>query len=232
VPIDDELGARLAAYLDGEADDADRRAIEEAVERDPAARQALDEMRAARDLLCEYDTHTDVSTARASEPPDLVGTPVDHFLIECPLGCGGMGQVYRALDTSLNRPVAVKVISPRLTGDAKVVDRFVREARLQSQIDHPHVAHVYFVGQHEGHRYFAMEYLPGGSLEDRLRRDGSLEPDEAIGVVLEVADILRSVRRSGVVHRDLKPSNIMFTADGSIKLTDFGIARPDDDEGT
>jgi len=143
-----------------------------------------------------------------------------------------MGEVYRALDTSLNRPVAIKIISAKGAAASRLMERFVREARLQAGIEHPRVGHVYFVGSLDECRYFAMEYLPGGSLEDRLAREGTPDPEEAIDIVIQVADILNSCRRHGIVHRDLKPSNIMFTADGKLKLTDFGIARPEGDEAT
>lgn len=233
MPIDDELGARLSAYLDGEADETERRAVEEIVAGDPDAAQALDDMRQARALLRRYDTETiTTETGAAAAMPDLSGTEVDHFILERRIGQGGMGEVYRALDTSLNRAVAIKAISPRVSGSSKLVDRFVREARLQARIEHPRVAHVYFVGSFDDRRYFAMEYLPGGSLEDRLRREGMLNPEEAIEIVIQVADILNSCRRHGIVHRDLKPSNVMFTAESKLKLTDFGIARPEGDEAT
>ena len=230
--IDEQLGARLAAYLDGEADEAEQGAVEAIIAADPEARGALDEMRAARDLIRRYDTRTDATTADTSLVPLLAGVHVDHFLVEERIGIGGMGEVYRAVDTSLGRPVAIKVISPRVAADPHLVQRFVREARLQARIDHPHVAHVYHVGRHERRHYFVLEYLPGGSLQDRLREVGRLDPEEAVEVILEVADILKSCRRLGIVHRDLKPSNIMFTGDGSIKLTDFGIAKPTGEDAT
>jgi hypothetical protein len=233
VTLDDQTGARLAAYLDGEADEAERRAVERLISEDPELRRALEQMRGARALLQRYATETDTTGAEtALIPPDLSGERLDHFIVERRLGHGGMGEVYQALDASLDRPAAVKLVSPTVAAAPRLSERFVREARIQARTDHPHVAHIYHVGEYEGRPYFAMEYLPGGSLEDRLRRDGRLDPEQAIGIVVEVADILESVRRHGIVHRDLKPSNVMFTADGSIKLTDFGIAKPAGEEAT
>ncbi|MHC4591821.1 MAG: protein kinase domain-containing protein [Planctomycetota bacterium] len=232
MPIDEQLGARLAAYLDGEADEEERRTVEKLISENSDARRALDEMREARQLLHEYDTQTSSAGTAALLLPDLSGRRMDHFIVERRIGRGGMGEVYRGADTSLDRPVAIKLISPGVAATPQLVDRFVREARVQAQIDHPHVAHVYHVGRYEERLYFAMEYLPGGSLEDRLQMDEKPEPEEAIDVVVEVADILDSTRRQGIVHRDLKPSNIMFTGDGSIKLSDFGIAKPGGEEIT
>ena len=231
--VDDELGARLAAFLDGESDAAERQEVEALIARDPAAARALMEMREARDLLLTYDAETvSTDTVTMTELFDLDGREVDHFVVECSVGRGGMGQVYRAREPSLERHVALKIISPAVAATPQLVDRFVREARVQAGIDHPHVAHIYHVGTHEGRLYFAMEYLPGGSLEDRLRDQGRLDPEEAIDTAVEVADMLASTRERGIVHRDLKPSNIMFTEGGSIKLTDFGIAKPTDDDAT
>ncbi|MHC4479598.1 MAG: protein kinase domain-containing protein [Planctomycetota bacterium] len=232
--IDEKLGARLAAYLDGEAGPQEAQALEKIVSEDVEARRALEQMREARRLLRHYDTTTSAELAAATRgaAPDLSGQQLDHFVVECRIGRGGMGEVYRALDTTLDRPVAIKLISPTVAATPHLADRFVREARVQAQIDHPHVAHVYHVGSYQGRLYFAMEHLPGGSLEDRLRNQERLDPEEAIDIIVEVADILDSTRRRGVVHRDLKPSNIMFTADGKIKLTDFGIAKPGTEEAT
>lgn len=224
--IDEQTGAKLAAYLDGEVAEKERRAVEALIERDPEVRRALDEMRQSRQLLQQYDTRTGDSTMPVDPTPfDLSGQRLDHFITETKIGQGGMGQVYRALDTSLDRPVAIKLISSAVAGSSQVADRFVREARLQAQIDHPHVAHIYHIGRYEGRLYFAMEYLPGGSLQDRFGEQNTLDPEEAIDIIVEVADILEATRRRGIVHRDLKPSNIMFTADGKIKLTDFGLSK-------
>ena len=231
--VDEQLGARLAAFLDGESDAAERQELEALIARDPAVAQTLMEMREARDLLLSYDAETvSTDTATMTEMFDLDGQEVDHFVVECSVGRGGMGQVYRAREPSLERHVALKIISPAVAASSQLVDRFVREARVQAGIDHPHVAHIYHVGTYEGRLYFAMEYLPGGSLEDRLRDQGRLDPEEAIDIAVEMADILDSTRERGIVHRDLKPSNIMFTEGGSIKLTDFGIAKPLDDDAT
>jgi threonine/homoserine/homoserine lactone efflux protein/predicted Ser/Thr protein kinase len=233
VAIDDQTGARLAAYIDGEADEEERGAVELLISRDPELRCALEHMREARALVRRCDEQASTTGADTTKiPPDLSGRRTEHFIFESRIGHGGMGEVYRGTDTSLDRPVAIKLISPTVAAAPRLTDRFVREARVQAQIDHPHVAHVYHVGQYEGRLYFAMEYLPGGSLEDRLEREDKLDPEEAIDIIVEVADILDSTRRHGIVHRDLKPSNIMFTADGKIKLTDFGIAKPTGDDAT
>ncbi len=231
--IDEETGAQLAAYLDEELDAKGRRDVETLLARDEEIRAALEQMRQARRALHDYDTHANATTVEITPPPaDISGRKLDHFLVESRIARGGMGEIYRATDTGLDRPVAIKLISPALTARADLADRFVREARVQAQMDHPHVAHIHHIGRHEGRLYFAMEYLPGGSLEDRLQERRTLDPEEAIDITVEVADILDSTRKHGIVHRDLKPSNIMFTADGKIKLTDFGLAKPTAEEAT
>ena len=231
--IDDQTGARLAAYLDDELADEERRDVESLIQEDPEIGHALEEMRQARQVLHDYDTQTSATTVpTVVKPIDLSGERLDHFVIECKIGQGGMGEVYRALDTSLDRPVAVKLIAPVLASTPQLAERFVREARMQARIDHPRVAHIYHIGRYEGRLYFAMEYLPGGSLEDMLREQGKLDPEEAIDICVQVADILEATRRRGVVHRDLKPSNIMFTGDGKAKLTDFGLSKPTAEEAS
>jgi hypothetical protein len=233
VAIDEQTGARLAAYLDGESDEGERRAVEVLITGDQELGRALEQMREARGLLRRYDKASSIATAEtAMLPPDLSGRETGHFRIERRIGQGGMGEVYRAHDTSLDRPVAIKLLSPAVAALPRLTDRFAREARVQAQMDHPHIAHIYYIGRYEGRLYFAMEYLPGGSMEDRLQKENRLDPEEAIDIIVEVADILDSARKRSIVHRDLKPSNIMFTADGKIKLTDFGIAKPTGDDVT
>ncbi len=140
------------------------------------------------------------------------------------IGRGGMGTVYRAIQVSLNREVALKVLSPHLVKDSTFVDQFFREARAAGQLNHPHIVQVYDVG-HEGNTYFySMEYVAGGSLEERLREEGVVPPEEAIAMVHQAALALEFAESRQIVHRDLKPDNLMLTDDGQIKIADLGLA--------
>src|SRR3954470_9931945 len=135
------------------------------------------------------------------------------YVILSRAGSGGMGEVYQARDTRLDRIVAIKVLGAT-NGRQDLRDRFQREARAISKLNHPHVCTVYDVGQHNGIDYLVMEYLKGETLEDRLSRS-SLTLDEVLRWGTQIANGLDRAHRSGIVHRDLKPSNIMLTSDGT-----------------
>jgi serine/threonine protein kinase len=152
------------------------------------------------------------------------GTKLGPYEILSPLGAGGMGEVYRARDTRLERAVAIKILSAHLCQNAEARNRFDREARAISSLSHPNICHLYDVGQQDGVSYLVMEYLEGETLADRLRK-GPLSLEQVLKVGAEICDGLEKAHRSGVVHRDLKPSNIMLTKTGA-KLMDFGLAKP------
>ncbi len=146
------------------------------------------------------------------------------YEVQSQLGAGGMGEVYRARDTRLDRTVAVKVLPEHLSSSPDLRQRFDREARAISSLSHPHICHLYDVGQQNGIDYLVMEFLPGETLADRLSR-GPLALEQALKIGSEIADALGSAHRQGIVHRDLKPGNIMLTKSGA-KLMDFGLAKP------
>ena len=131
-----------------------------------------------------------------------------HEIIE-PLGAGGMGEVYRARDTRLDRTVAVKVLPGHLSGNEEMRQRFDREARAISQLSHPHVCALYDVGHQDGVDYLVMEYLEGETLADRLAK-GPLPVERVLRYGIEIADALDKAHRLGIVHRDLKPGNVML----------------------
>jgi hypothetical protein len=151
------------------------------------------------------------------------GTRLGPYEILSPLGAGGMGEVYRARDTRLDRTVAVKVLPAHLAQDPERRARFEREARAASALNHPHICTIHDVGQQDGIDYLVMEHLEGETLADRLEK-GALPQEQALRIGAEVADALDKAHRAGIVHRDLKPGNVMLTKTGA-KLLDFGLAR-------
>jgi serine/threonine protein kinase len=153
----------------------------------------------------------------------VAGSLLGPYEILAPLGAGGMGEVYRARDTRLDRTVAVKVLAAQLAADPKFHERFDREARAISALDHPHICALYDVGEQSGTSFIVMQYLEGETLADRLTR-GPLPLDQGLQYAIQIADALDKAHRAGIVHRDLKPGNIMLTKSG-VKLLDFGLAK-------
>ena len=152
------------------------------------------------------------------------GTLLGPYEIQSPLGAGGMGEVYRARDTRLDRTVAVKILPSHLSSSPEAKQRFDREARTISSLSHPNVCHLYDVGSQDDTSFLVMEYLEGETLADRLRK-GPLPVEQVLKYGIEICDGLEKAHKSGVIHRDLKPANIMLTKGGA-KLMDFGLAKP------
>jgi serine/threonine protein kinase/Tol biopolymer transport system component len=151
------------------------------------------------------------------------GTRLGPYEILAPIGAGGMGEVYRARDTRLERTVAVKVLSDQLSKSEEVRQRFEREAKTISQLSHPHICALYDVGREGQTEYLVMEYLEGETLADRLSK-GPLPLEQTLRYGIEMSDALDKAHRQGIVHRDLKPGNVMLTKSG-VKLLDFGLAK-------
>src|SRR5438445_5074545 len=139
------------------------------------------------------------------------------------IGAGGMGEVYRARDTRLDRTVAVKILPDHLTSRAELRERFEREARTVASLNHPHICTLHDIGHQDGTDYLVMEYLEGETLAQRLLR-GPLPLEQVLQYAIEIADALDKAHRKGITHRDLKPGNIMLTKSGA-KLLDFGLAK-------
>jgi eukaryotic-like serine/threonine-protein kinase len=152
------------------------------------------------------------------------GTKLGPYEIQSLLGAGGMGEVYRARDTRLDRTVAVKVLASHLSSSPELKQRMEREGRAISSLNHPHICHLYDIGSQGGTDYLVMEFLEGETLAEKLRK-GAMPLNEVFKVGIAVAEALAVAHRSGIVHRDLKPGNIMLTAGGA-KLMDFGLAKP------
>src|SRR5271169_3535651 len=156
--------------------------------------------------------------------PLAPATRLGPYEIVAPLGAGGMGEVYRARDTRLERTVAIKILPAHLSSDPLRKQRFEREAKTISSLNHPHICVLYDVGHQDGTDYLVMECLEGETLAKRLEK-GPLPLDQVLKFGGQLADALDKAHRDGVVHRDLKPGNIMLTPTGA-KLLDFGLAKP------
>jgi len=157
------------------------------------------------------------------------GTKLGPYEILSPLGAGGMGEVYRARDTRLGRDVAIKILPQHLTEKADARQRFEREARAVSSLNHPHICVLYDIGHQDGTDFLVMELLEGETLAKRLEK-GPLATAELLRIAIQIADALDKAHRQGILHRDLKPSNIMLTKGGA-KLMDFGLAKASDAAG-
>lgn len=140
------------------------------------------------------------------------------------IGQGGMADVFLAMDTILNRQVAIKILRSELCSDPVSLVRFEREAQAATTLSHPNIVEIYDVGDYKGHRYIVMEYVPGKTLKQVIRSRGSLEADEAIDIEKQLVSAVSEAHHKGIIHRDIKPQNVIVKSDGSIKILDFGIA--------
>ena len=154
----------------------------------------------------------------------MLGQSLLHYQITAKLGQGGMGEVYRATDTKLDREVAIKLLPSALAQDKERLARFKREAKLLAQLSHSHIASVHDFDEHEGTCFLVMEHVDGEDLSERLKR-GSLSIDQSIEIGQEIAEALEAAHAKGIIHRDLKPANIKVNADGQVKVLDFGLAK-------
>ncbi|PSJ24388.1 serine/threonine protein kinase, partial [Streptosporangium nondiastaticum] len=163
----------------------------------------------------------------------LVGHTLDgRYRVEARIAVGGMATVYRALDTRLDRVLAVKVMHPALASDTAFVERFIREAKSVARLDHPNVVGVYDQGTDGPYVYLAMEYVPGCTLRDVLRERGALQPRAALDILEPVLAALGAAHLAGLVHRDMKPENVLIGDDGRVKVADFGLVRAVDTDTT
>src|SRR5262249_8103479 len=152
------------------------------------------------------------------------GERLSHYQILAPLGAGGMGEVYRARDSRLDRDVAIKVLPEGLAESAEALARFQREARALAAVSHPNLVALYDIGPDQGISFAGMEFLAGETLLQRLSR-GAVALDRVLEIGVAVAEGLATAHVHGVIHRDLKPGNIFLTSSGPVKILDFGLAR-------
>lgn len=156
------------------------------------------------------------------KPNQILG---NRYQILEKVGEGGMAQVYRGMDTKLNRPVAIKILYEHLSSDRDFLRRFKQEAKAAAKLTHPAIVNVFDEGEEEGLHYIVMEYVDGFTLKDIILREERLNPEEAVQIALQICDALIHAHGQNVIHRDIKPHNIIVTPEGRVKVTDFGLAR-------
>jgi serine/threonine protein kinase len=154
----------------------------------------------------------------------IPGARLGPYEILSPLGAGGMGEVYRARDTNLKRDVALKILPDSFADDPDRLARFEREAEVLASLNHPNIAHIHGLEASSGVRALVMELVEGEDLSQRIAR-GAIPLDEALPIAKQIADGLEYAHERGIIHRDLKPANVKLTADGNVKVLDFGLAK-------
>ena len=216
--------------------------LEEICEEEAVRTEVLDLLEAEaqiggffEDLASALPTPTDdevperdrqIRELRTPDPLDLEGETVGRYAVEEHLGGGGMGVVYKARDPELDRWVALKFLPPFLAASEEGEERFVREARAASALEHPHIATIYEIGTSEaGYRFIAMAFYEGETLKEKLSREAPLAVEDVTRYAEQIAAALSRAHEEGIVHRDIKPANVMVTESGTVKLLDFGLAK-------
>jgi len=167
-----------------------------------------------------------------TEIPNPAGMELEHFIIRERIGRGGMGAVFRAIDTRLDRVVALKVLSPGQSRDPGSVKRFQNEAKSAARLDHENISRVFYIGEDQGLNFIAFEYVKGTNVREIIQSRGILPAAEAVNYALQISSALKHINKAGVIHRDIKPSNIIITPGGRAKLVDLGLARKESDNAS
>ncbi|HTF38081.1 MAG TPA: protein kinase, partial [Blastocatellia bacterium] len=211
-------GDQRTVFLDEACagDDSLRREVESQIAYQQQASKFLEEpaFKHAAELIADPQT----------EAESMEGRTISHYSIQRKLGAGGMGEVYLAQDTTLNRKVAIKFLSQNSVAGEQARKRLVREARAAAALDHPHICAVYEVGEEAGYSFIVMQYVDGETLSSRIQRQ-PLEFREVLDIAVQIADALADAHSHKIIHRDVKPQNVMLTASGQVKVLDFGLAR-------
>ena len=209
----DRKGDERAAFVRQAADSSDlRREVESLL--------AADEEPMVLDHPIGATAHAVLADNAAVQP----GTFIGHYRIDSLLGAGGMGEVYRARDTKLNRDVAIKILPPAFASDSDRLARFKREAQVLASINHPNIGGIYGFEDASSIHALVLELIDGPTLADRIA-GGPLPLNEALAIAKQICDALEAAHEQGIIHRDLKPANIKVRDDGTVKVLDFGLAK-------
>src|SRR5579863_9324371 len=160
------------------------------------------------------------------------GTKFGSYEVTAQIGAGGMGEVYQAHDTRLARDVAIKVLPEAFAHDAERLSRFQREAKMLAALNHPNIATIHGLEQSGSTSYLVMELVSGETLQERVKRDGAVPIEEALGIAKQIAEALEAAHEKSIIHRDLKPANVKVTLEGNVKVLDFGLAKAFGGDGT
>jgi serine/threonine protein kinase/tetratricopeptide (TPR) repeat protein len=216
---------RVKAVLEGALarDGATRAAyVTEACGDDADIRHQVDTLLASHDRAGSFLETSALATENAADP--LIGRIVGAYRLEARIGAGGMGEVYKAHDTKLDRPVALKLLPAHLAGDPDRLRRFHAEARAASSLNHPYILVIHDFGELDGRPFIVTEYVEGEPLRQRIDR-GALPVREAVEIAIQLASALGAAHTRGIIHRDIKPENVMLRPDGYVKVLDFGLAK-------
>src|SRR5438046_916603 len=203
--------------------------LEEACAGDEALRQEIESLLAeekeAKGFLESPALEIAAKKMAQDQTRSLLGQRLGSYQVLSLLGAGGMGEVYRARDTKLQRDVAIKVLPKRFLDDSDRLGRFRREAQLLASLNHPNIATIHGLEQSGGVHYLVMELVAGETLAERIERAGPLAVSDALSLCRQIAEALEAAHEKGVIHRDLKPANVKVTLDGEVKVLDFGLAK-------
>ncbi|MFZ2148533.1 MAG: protein kinase, partial [Sedimentisphaerales bacterium] len=221
--IKDAVQQFVDAQIEGQQPDLDE-FVKKYPEFEHRIRQMIQNVRKIDELFASLTHAEESGSDTADESGNLVGRKLGGFEIREMIGRGGMGVVYLARDTRLDRSVAIKSMPPELQADSTARTRFGREAQLLATLNHPNIAVIYDIIEQEALGYLVLEYVPGQTLAERIAKR-PLKLEEALTIALQIAEAVAAAHEHDVIHRDLKPGNIKITPEGKVKVLDFGLAK-------